>query len=367
MEGNILFGGLDDLKLVKESVMELNGYKDRTDALNADETRLEKEIKTKEKVIADEYQSTTKKRKDEIETTYNDQIEKTRARIKKINGKKEKSKNKKVIERIDDETSDLREVHRQLVLDGKNIMKQNKLPFYCNTKLFFALYMPRGIVDVFIIILSLAIVLLAVPCGIYFFCLPEQKMIYLITIYAVTVIVCGGLYMMIDHNFKDRKREALVSLLNLRGKIDRNKKERNIIKKHIIKDKDESQYGLEDFDKELQELDLELNNIVERKNNALLVFENTTKFAIREEINVRFQDELSNLKVDYTKVYQEIKDNEEIIKNLAMDIANKYEVFFGKEYMNVEKLELLENILMTGEVGTISEAMNRVKEGNYIQ
>jgi hypothetical protein len=365
MESNILSGGLDEINKIKEAIIVLNGYKDKNDTLNSDEIKIEKSIKLKEKAISDEILSTTKKRKEEIDATYNDQIEKIRIRIKKIRGKKEKSKHKKVLERIETETAELREEHRQLVLDNKSIIKQNKIPSFCNSKLFFSLYLPKGTVDIFIIIMTLALILLVIPCVIYFLLLPEENMIYLISIYATTVLICGGTYMIIDNTIKDKKKEALLRIRTTRDSISMNKKKRNLVKRRILKDKDESLYGLENFNKELQELENELNSVIQLKNDALMIFENTTRFVISEEIKGRYQEELSNEKMEYTKIYQEIKQTEDLIKNLAMEIANKYEVYLGKEFMSLDKLDRLSVIIKDRNVSTISEAIALFKEETY--
>lgn len=365
MESNILSGGIEEINNIKEAIQDLNGFKDKNDILNSEELKIEKNIKLKEKAIFEEILSTTKKRKEEIEATYNDQIEKVRVRMKKIRNKKEKSKHKKVLERIEIETADLKEEHRRFELDNKDILKQNKIPSFCDSQLFFALYFPKGTIDIFIIIMTLTLVLLAIPCTIYFLLFSQESMVYLISIYAATVLLCGGAYMIIDNTVKDKKKEALLKIRHIRDNIQLNNKKRKLVKKHILKDKDESLYGLETFNKELQDSENELNSIIQLKNDALTIFENTTKFVISEEIKGRYQEELSNEKIEYTRIYQEIKQTEERIKYLAMEIANKYEVYLGKEFMSVDKLDLIADIIKNRNASTISEAIALYKEGAY--
>ncbi len=365
MEGNILSGGLDDLNGLKNILLDLDGYMDSNDALASEESKLEKTIKNKEKAIADEIINTTKKRKDEIEATYNEQIEKTRARIKKIHDKKEKSKSAKISERIEAETSQLKEEYRQMLLESKAILKQNKVPSFCNSRLFYALFLPRGMGDMVIIIITLIIILLIIPCIFYFYVIPEEKMVYLILIYFITVIFFGGLYMLIDNNIKDKHMEAIKRIYGLRSQNFDNKKKRDKIRKSILKDKDESRYGLDNFNQELSELNNELKSITEQKNEALSAFENTTRFVIGEEIKARSQDELNALKKKYGEVYVEIKEAEDKIKNLSMEIANNYEVYLGKEFMSVDKIIILIDIMTDNNLKTISEAMSYYKEGDY--
>ncbi len=362
MEGNILSGGVDELNTVKESLLKLNVYKENNDVLVTEETKLEKNIQSKEKAISDEIISTTKKRKDEIDAAYNEQIDKTRTRIKKIRSKKEKSKNQKVSERIELETADLREEHRQLLAESKSIFKQNQVPSFCNTKLYYALFLPKGMGDIIIICLTLLLTLLAIPSGIYFLLLPDKEMIYLVLIYFITVVFFGGTYMLIDNNTKDKHRDSINRVRVIRNNIVNNKKKRNQIRKRILKDRDESPYGLEKFNQELQELDNEINSITEQKKDALAIFENTTRFVIGEEIKVRNQEELTVLKKEYDRVYAEIKKMEENIKLLSMGIASNYEAYLGKEFMSVEKLDLLADLMTSNNLTTISEAVAFYKQ-----
>ncbi len=365
MESNILSGELEDLNGLKNILLELDGFKDKNDELVTEEEKLEKAIKSKEKAIADEIAATSKKRKDEIEATYDEQLEKTRSRIKKIRSRKEKSKSAKISERIEAETAQLKEEYRQMQLESKAMLKQNKVPSFSNTRFFYALFLPRGMGDLAIIALTLVIVLLILPCFIYFYLLPVEKMVYLILIYFITVILFGGLYMLIDNNIKDKHKDTIKRVYRLRLKITDNKKRREKIRKSILRDKDESQYGLDNFDQELSELDDELKSIMEQKKEALSVYENTTRFVIGEEIKARNQDELNTMKRGYGEVYVEVRDTEEKIKSLSMDIANNYEAFMGKEFMAIEKLNILIDIMTDNELKTISEALGFYKEGNY--
>jgi hypothetical protein len=365
MEGNILSGGLEDLNKLKDILLELNRHMDNNDDLVSEESKLEKAVKNKEKALADEIVSTIKKRKDEIETTYNEQIEKTRTRMKKIRGKKEKSKSAKISERIETETSLLKEEYRQMVLDTKTMLKQNKVPSFCNSKLFYALFLPTGMGDMAIIIMTLVIILLIIPCSFYFYVIPKESMVYLILIYFITVISFGGLYMLIDNNIKDKHMDIIKRIYRLRAQIADNKKKRNTIRKGILKDKDESKYGLDNFNQELSELEDELKSITDQKKEALSVFENTTRFVIGEEIKAQSQEELTALKKEYGEVYVEVKETEDKVKNLSMELAGNYEAYLGKEFMSIDKLNILIDIMTDNELKTISEAMSFYKEGNY--
>lgn len=367
MEGNIaeksiLSGGVENLSVVKEKIQQLEEYKENNDILTMEETKLEKNIKSKEKAITDEIIATTKKRKEEIEAAYNEQVEKTRNRIKKIRGKKEKSKNIKVSERIQAETAGLREEYIQLGLDAKTEFKLNKVPSYCNTKLYYALYMPKGMSEVIIILLTLVLALFAIPCSIYFFLLQDKGMIYLALVYFFSVLLFGGTYMLIDYNTKGKYGESISKVRFLRNKMILNKKKRNQIRKRILKDRDESSYGLDKFNQEISDLDSEINLILEQRKDALAVFENTTRFVIGEEIKVRNQEELNILKKEYDRVCTEIKKTEANITVLSMEITRNYEAYLGKELMSVKKLDQMIELMKDNNLSIVSEAVTLLNQ-----
>lgn len=361
MEQNILSGGLDDLLLIKNKIVELNTYRDKRDDLSSRESSLERLIKVKEKEIADEITSTIRKRKDEIESAYNSQIESTRQRAKKIKNKKEKSKSEKVSQRIDEETAGLREEARLMKQEIKDLFRMNKIPRIFNNRLFYSIFTPKGLGDFGIILLVIIILLIGLPYGIYAKFLSGRNMILLFLVYVAIVIVFGGAYLLIENNVRARYAKAFQRISQLRVALRLNRRKINNIENSILKDKDESIYNLDNFNEELNELENEIKILTEQKKEALNVFETSTKQIIKDEITAMHQDELNSLKKEYGTVYVDGKETEENIKNISMDITNNYEMFMGKEFMSVEKLDSLYNIMVDQNLNTISEAIRYYK------
>lgn len=353
---NLLSDGVETLKEIRVQLLELQNLKGKAEQLELDEGKLEKGIQVVEKSQADETASTLKKRKQEIEKSFDDQIDKLRARIKKLKDKRDKRKSLKISERIDVETAALREANQHLKREGKTLLKQGDVPAICNTKLYHALYLPRYFQDLIIILCSLAFTLFVIPYGIYFFLLPD-KIIYLVLLYIITVIVFGGIYLFIGNQTKGKHLEALKQVKGLKATRRNNLKQIRVIKKNIRKDRDESSYGLENFDQELEKLTSEEAEIVSQKKDALLVFENTTSQVIINEIKSRYEEKLAILQTDYQKVKEEDTSTQDKIKALAIKIASEYEPLIGKDLMTSEQLDTLINIMVTGNATTISEAI----------
>ena len=356
-EGNLLSGGVDKLNEIKENLLELRGYQEKYNNLVSEEDANEKSIQSIEKAAADEVQTTIKKRRSEIESAYDKQIDNTGSHIKKIKDKRDKRKNKKVSERIGEETASLREENHRLKLEAKTIFKQKHVPSYCNTKLYYALYYPKYLKDIFIILLTLILTLLVIPCGIYFFVLPEERILYLVIIYVITVIIFGGLYLLIENHTKDKHSDTIKQVRNLRHEIAMNKKKINAIKADIKKDGDESIYGLENFDEELAKLDKEMAEIAEQKKEALLTFENTTTQVITSEIRKQYEEKLAALRAENDKIVAQAAQAESKVKALTLKIASEYEPFIGKDLITLDRIDSLINIIEAGNAATISEAV----------
>jgi hypothetical protein len=358
MEGsNLLEGGIEQLNEMKECLLELGGYRSNNETLIHEEEALENRIGSTQKDLEDEIEGTTKKRRQEIEDAFDKQLDKLHTRSKRIRDKRERSKSHKVSQRIKEETSDTRSENAQLKQETKTLFKQKHVPGFCNTKLYYALFAPKCLSDYMIILGALILTLFLVPCGIYFFLLPEEKIIYLILTYVLSVLFFGGIYVLIANCTKVKFPDEIRKVKGIRTQIRANKKKIAIIKKNIRKDRDESTYGLQEFDAELAKLEQETAEIVSQKKEALLTFDQSTRHIIASEIEGSYKEKLEGLKAELTKASAAVKQAEERIKALTLKVASDYEPFLGKDMMNQNVLDALINILQEGNAANISEAI----------
>ncbi len=356
-ERNLLAGGVEALNEVKECLLELNGYQSNNDTLVLEEEALENKISSTQKEAEEEIERTTKKRRQEIEDAFDKQLDKLHSRSKRIREKRERSKNRKVSQRIEAETATIRSENSQLKLESKAIFKQKRVPRFCNSKLYYGLYAPSFLSDYLIILGALVLALFLVPCGIYFFLLPEEKIVYLILTYVLSVLFFGGLYVLIGNRTKVRYTEEILKVKGIRVHIRTNKKKISVIKRNIRKDRDESTYGLQEFDTELAKLEQEEAEIVSQKKEALRTFDQSTSLIIAAEIEGSYQDKLEGLKAELVKAANAVKKAEERIKVLTLKLASDYEPFLGKDMMTLKRLDALINILQEGKAANISEAI----------
>ena len=106
--------------------------------------RQEKELAAAKKAVTDSVNQTIKKRRSEIDTSYDKEIAKGQERLKKP-GQREKAKNKGMKERIAEETSELREHNRDLQIQMKTMFQKDKVPVFCRTTFYYSLYYARDL------------------------------------------------------------------------------------------------------------------------------------------------------------------------------------------------------------------------------
>jgi len=129
------------------------------------------------------------------------------------------------------------------------------------------------------------------------------------------------------------------------------------IRKGIRNDSDESVYGLEQYDTELEEIEAEIRKIAEEEKEALNNFEKVTATELTNGIKERYQEELSSLRTSLDTISAEQKKAEEKVKELALMLSKQYESYLGKENMTVERLDRLILRIEKGEAATIGEAL----------
>ncbi len=357
MENAILHGGIEELNTIKEHVLELTGYQERNAELIKEEARLDKLIAGKEKELNDEIETTLKKRKSELEATYESQLATLNARNKKIKAKKEKDKGVKVSERIAEETSELRDKNKELALEMKTNLKADKAPGICNTTLFYAFFMPRTPMEFLTFVLGLLIVFWVLPFGTYrLFFAKKFGELALAIIYLVIILLAGGIYLTAN-SIKEKHLDAIRSVRSLRQEYRKNAKSIKKIQKGIRNDSDESAYGLEQYDDELAEISEQIQRVTKEENAELNTFETVTSVQIKSEIKGRYEEELASLRESYKTTCTEQKNMEEKVKDFSLMVSKQYEAYLGKEMLTVSKLDKMIARINKGEAANIGEAL----------
>ena len=315
MENAILYAGVDELNVIKEHVVELNGYQDRNAELLKEEVRLDKMLASKEKELSDEIEGTLKKRKNAITSSYESQLSMLGTRKKKIKAKKDKAKVAKVEERIAEETAELRETNKGLQIDIKTNLKKEKTPSFCNTMLFYSLFMPKTVSEMIVMAGVVLVAFFVLPFSVYQLLLADRFGAWALAIvYIIDVVLFGGLYLLVNNMVKEKHMETLKENRGLRQQYKVNCRKIKEIQREIERDTDESSYGLEQYTDELNEIEAEIRRVAEEEKEELTKFENVVSVQLREEIKGRYQEELDALREKNKEISEEQKRVEEKVK-----------------------------------------------------
>ena len=178
------------LEDARQAVVELAEFEKQEETLAQEEKKRLRVLETERKAVADAVNSTVKRRRDEIEKSYDDELGKLQDKLKRTRTRREKAKNQGIKERIKEETQELHAHNRELSVRMRTLFQSDRVPFVCKSPLYYALYFPRGFKEFLTVLITFAICFLLIPCGIYKL-LPEQKTLYLAMIYGVDVVVFG--------------------------------------------------------------------------------------------------------------------------------------------------------------------------------
>lgn len=354
------------LEKAREAVDELSVSVDREKQLEQDECRLGRELEAEQKLIADTIQQTIKKRREEIHSSYDTEIGKAQEQLKQARSAREKAKNQRIKDRIAEETSELHEYNQELKARMKSTFRQNHVPVWCRSRLYYSLYFPRWAREFLTLLLYVAIFYLALPYGIYLL-IPDRRPLYLAGIYLIDIVVFGGIYMLIGNHTKILHMEALREGRQILDLLHTNQKKINVITSSIRKDRNESLYNLEKYDDEIARLQQELNDIAAKKKDALNTFESVTKTILQDEIEHNHKTCLEQLQTEYEQVKEALKSTAAEVKEKRLDIMNHYGTYLGKDFLNHFKISELASIIQNGQAGSISEAIEvheRQTKGN---
>lgn len=344
------------LEEAKQSVEDLNHYRERGEKLRLEEKRLEKALESEKKAVSDAISLTIKKRQEGINSSYDQEINKGQERLKKAHNKREKAKNQGMKERIEEETSELHSHNRELEVKIKTLFQQNHVPVFCNSHLYYSLYFTRGFSEILTLLLSILVCFLLIPYGIYEL-IPKQNTLFLIIIYFITIILFGGLYLTINNHTKVPYLEVLKEGRAIRNVIRSNHKKIRVITNLIRKDRNETVYDLELYDDEIARVEQELAEIAHKKKEALNTFETVTKTIISDEIMSNSKARLEQLQQDYRNTDQSVKEIEKQIKEKVLWITDHYEAYVGREFLEPAKLSALSELIRSGSAENISEAI----------
>lgn len=360
---NIMSGDLNALKQFRDIVSQYNEAEQNCAQNASEEKRLEKELALNRKNLKDNIESTVKKRRSEVQDKFDEEISKDKDKLKRIQNRRGKAKDKGVKGRIAEETADLAGQNTELKKNIKAALKENRLPKFCGSGFYFTLYFTKGAAEVFICAMMIILMFLLFPAAVYL-ALPLEKLPerYTIPAFAITyfivVVIVFFVYKIIGDMTKHKHEDELRAIRALRDRINSNKKQISGIARSITKDKNEDMYGLEDYDAQIRDIEEDIAKITADKEEALKNFDSNASVEIASEIESREMPRINGIEDKYNQAVKLHAELDELIKQLGLKISTDYEAYLGKDFTDTAKIDGLIAIMETGKASTVSEAIN---------
>lgn len=347
---------LDFLEKARESVEELSIAEDRQRQLKQDGNRLERELEAEKRQVADSVQATIRKRRAEINGSYDSEIGKAQDQLKKARSRREKAKNQGMKERIAEETSELHAHNKELGARMKAAFRKDHVPALCGTRFYYSIYFPRWANEFLTLLFCVAVIFLVLPYGIYLLA-GGHRPLYLAGIYLADILVSGGLYMAVGNHTKMHYMEPLKEGRQILDQVHSNNKKIRVITSTIRKDRNESFYDLEKYDDEIARLQQELSDVAAQKKDALGTFESVTKTILQDEIEHSHKERLDGLEAEYNDVKEQLGATSAEVKERRLYITDHYASLLGREFLDPFKINGLAEIIRAGQAVNISEAI----------
>lgn len=359
-EQNVLAGDIAVMQQIISDVAEHNNKKERLDRLNDAKRNLSRELESAEREVKDETEAKIKAAVASICEGYDKAIAADRMKVKEIQTEREKAKLAGVKERIARETQGLHKENAEFKVQIADAFKADRIPAFCNSRIYFAFFQTKEFLDYLIYIASLLIVYLLIPGALSF--VPKLPVWVLIIYYFVFASVQISVMKIIYGRTLVKHADVINDARTVKKKIAGNKKKINRIAKGIRGDKNEDMYGLESFDEKLEELSGHIASVEEDKSAALAEFEKTAKADIIAEINERYRKRIDTTKDELKKKEEEIVALDSLVKEQRIYISSNYEPYLGKEFMNQDKLAELYSYMKSGIADTVSQALAAYKD-----
>lgn len=358
-EEQFFAGGLGEINVIIEDVTYRDNLINEVKNIVNEGKKLEKELEEEKKNLTKDINETINSKMAEEVAEENRIISESSSKLKNVKSERNKAKEQRIRNRIEQETSAMVEENRNLHRHIKKTFKENGLPAYCDTKWFYTLYCTQSAIEWLIKIAVFLCGLILIP-GLV--CVIINPWWFLkIILWAVVMVIFIMVYMTIYLLSKDKDNGVLEEMREHRDKIADNERKIKSVKKGIRSDTDESHYNLEEFDVQIAELERNLDTAIRLKKEKLGDFELNKKQSVIDEINskhVPVIDAKQNAINEKLSLYNQ-KNNE--LNELQRKITEQYERFLSKPYTNVPCLKRMGEMIQNGNAANIGQAFMLVK------
>ena len=345
----------------KTALAELEKQKTYRSGLALEEKRQERLLEGEKKAVEDEVYRTIRERKAAIEASYDRELAQDKEKLRKLRLKKERAKSIGRQERIKDETSELLAHNQELTTRITTQFQQNGVPGWCNSWLFFALFLPRRAWEWLFDLVLAAAVFVGVPIGLCEW-IPELTTWQLMAAYTALIFVIGGGYLALTNLVKLRRYSDLRAGRMMRDERASNRKKIKVITRAIHRDVSEDSYNLDSYNYEIARLEAEIEDVAKRKQENLNTFEAATQKVIADEIMENNKDRILKIQDGYQKLHLQLIDADKQLRAQTMQITANYEPYLGKDFLDSGRVDSLIELVDSGKASTITEAITVYRE-----
>ena len=317
----------------------------------------EKDIEAQKKFMTDKIDSTVKSRRNALEKTHDEQINAAKKELRSARKEKTDAKNEAVSERITDETSALVTENSKIRSRIKTLFRQAKIPGFCNSDYYYAMFATRTAKDFVIFAITVVIAVAVIPnivCALIKTTTTIKILIYIGIVVLFLLIYflvffwtrAGSKAKVIERVRPDRKRYA------------ENRKQIKNISKNIRVDQDESTYGLHEFDAEIARCEQIAQQCEEAREAALQEFDEHTATAIKAEIESENLPIIEQMEQEAAQLKNDLSQKQSESQAATTLLANNYTSFLGAKNCTPEKIDELIALIRDGKAQTIMQAID---------
>ena len=358
MDNNFLSGGIAELQEAKEAVKKTAELQAVYNAASAEAAGKEKDLESQKRYVNDKVNTAIKERRNQLKKTHDEQVDVANKNLKDAERKRRAAKTEAVQARISTETSDLVVINEDLAKSTKQMFRENSIPSFCNTSFYYSMYAPKKPLDFLVLIVTVIITLGVIP-NIVCLLMSQSQLIVKILVYLAIVVFFVGLYFLFFAiSRRNTNGQVLESARPNREAIKNNKKLIRKRSRTIEKDKDESTYGLEGFDSEIQNFQNILNDTIQKRDDALKAFDEGTALEIRQQIELENQPVIDKMTAELEESKQKLEAAKADATEASDIISKTVELYLGKKNTSVEKIDSLISLLREGKASTIMEALD---------
>lgn len=308
-----------------------------------------------------EKSETVRRRKIDLEAGYDKQIRNAENEIKTVQDKRQKALNEGMAKRTAEATKSTLETAASAEKAFKAYVSAQKLPMFMRNKTYFSLFCPGIVGYIVLLAIFLAVLIISIvgisanmPSGGW----PIRFFVFLLVLDILLMVA----YALTWTNTRVKYRDQITAAKEILKSIKNSRKAASDIEKNIRKVGDDSTYGLEEFDALLSQKNTAKADIEAAKAKALELFENETKKKLYADIDAKYKAQIDELETKLSDAETTVSNAKATLNEQEALLSGDYVAYVGAENLTHAKAASLLELIDSGSVQTVTEAVSKLAE-----